>query len=72
MKKRVPVGGLRKRAILRGGEADLLLKEWRPHGHIHENYSGDTGMGCDKDNSDPFYHRSGLLAYIAIDHDGQP
>lgn len=43
----------------------------RLHGHIHENYSRDTGMGCDKDNSDSFYHWSGLPAYIAIDHDGQ-
>jgi hypothetical protein len=50
---------------------ELLLKEWRLHGHIHENYSGDTGMGCDKDNSDPLYHWGGLLAYIAMDHEGQ-
>ena len=48
----------------------LLLKEWRLHGHVHENYSGDDGMGCNKPNSDPFYHWGGLLAYIAIDNEG--
>ena len=46
----------------------LILKEWRLHGHVHENYSGDDGMGCSKPNSDPFYHWGGLLAYIAIDN----
>lgn len=47
---------------------ELLLKEWRLHGHVHENYGGDSGMGCDVHNSDRFYHWGGLLAYIAIDH----
>jgi hypothetical protein len=46
----------------------LLLKEWRLYGHVHENYNGDTGMGCDVKRSDRFYHWGGLLAYIAIDH----
>jgi len=48
---------------------DLLLKEWRLHGHVHENYCGDTGMGCNKGNSDKFYHWGGLLAYIALDNE---
>lgn len=47
----------------------LILKEWRLHGHVHENYSGDDGMGCNVGNSDKFYHWGGLLAYIAIDND---
>lgn len=47
----------------------LLLKEWRLHGHVHENYNGDNGMGCDVGSSDRFYHWGGLLAYIAIDND---
>jgi len=47
---------------------ELLLKEWRLHGHVHENYSGIDGMGCGVGNSDKFYHWGGLLAYIAIDH----
>ena len=48
---------------------ELILKEWRLHGHVHENYGGDDGMGCGVNNSDKFYHWGGLLAYIAIDND---
>jgi putative isomerase len=44
----------------------LLLKEWREHGHVHENYNGDTGEGCDRGNSDRFYHWGGLLGLIAF------
>lgn len=56
-----------RKALVEKSEA-LLLKEWREHGHIHENYSGDTGMGCGsgKQNSDPFYHWGGLLGLISI------
>ncbi len=46
--------------------AALLLAEWRAHGHVHENYSGDTGEGCDRPNSDCFYHWGGLLGAIAL------
>ena len=45
----------------------LLLHEWREHGHVHENYNGDTGWGCDKPNSNNFYHWGGLLGHIAIE-----
>lgn len=48
---------------------ELLLKEWREHGHVHENYSGIDGSGCGVGNSDKFYHWGGLLAYIAIDNE---
>ena len=48
---------------------ELILKEWRIHGHVHENYSGYDGMGCGKRNSDKFYHWGGLLAYIALDNE---
>ena len=44
----------------------LLLKEWLEHGHVHENYSADTGEGCDVENSDKFYHWGGLLALISL------
>lgn len=46
----------------------LILKEWLEHGHVHENYDPDTGEGCNSphDNSDPFYHWGGLLAYISL------
>lgn len=56
-----------RKALVEKSEA-LLLKEWRKCGHVHENYCGDTGMGCGsgKQNSDPFYHWGGLLALIGI------
>ncbi len=46
--------------------AALLLQEWRGHGHVHENYSGDTGWGCGVHNSDKFYHWGALLSLIAL------
>jgi len=51
----------------------LLMKEWREEGHIHENYNAITGDGDDVDpkdpegSSDPIYHWGGLLGYIALD-----
>lgn len=43
-----------------------LFKEWLEKGHVHENYDGDTGEGCNKSNSDAFYHWGGLLGMIAL------
>ncbi len=52
---------------------NLFLKEWRENRHIHENYSGDTGEGCDKSNSDRFYHWGALLAVIWLhEYEGLP
>lgn len=54
----------------------LLMKEWREEGHIHENYNAITGDGDDVDpkdpegSSDPIYHWGGLLGYIALDARG--
>lgn len=45
---------------------ELILKEWRLHGHVHENYNGDTGMGCGVKSSDKFYHWGALLSLIAL------
>lgn len=45
---------------------ELLLKEWSLHGHVHENYCSETGMGCGVHNSDKFYHWGGLLGYIPL------
>ena len=56
------------KALAEKSEA-LILKEWRSHGHVHENYCPNTGEGCNVKNSDRFYHWGGLLAYIAIDYD---
>jgi hypothetical protein len=47
--------------------SNLLMKEWREKGHVHENYNTDTGEGCDVHNSDRFYHWGGLLAYIFLE-----
>jgi putative isomerase len=56
----------RARADLAEKSKALLLKEWREKGHVHENYNPDTGEGCDRPNSDRFYHWGGLLGLIAL------
>jgi putative isomerase len=48
----------------------LLLKEWLDHGHVHENYNADNGEGCDKPNSDRFYHWGALLGLISFIEEG--
>ena len=53
-------------ALLADSSRRLLLKEWEAEGHVHENYNGTTGWGCDKPNSNNFYHWGGLLGYVAI------
>ena len=45
---------------------NLLLKEWISRGHVHENFNGETGEGCDVRNSDKFYHWGALLALAAL------
>ena len=54
------------RADLAEKSKQLLLKEWLERGHVHENYNGDTGEGCDMPNSDAFYHWGGLLGMPAL------
>jgi glycogen debranching enzyme len=54
------------RAALAEKSKQLLLKEWLEKGHVHENYNPDTGEGCDRPNSDRFYHWGGLLGLIAF------
>ena len=44
----------------------LLLKEWRSHGHVHENYCANTGEGCNSASSDKFYHWGALLCIVAM------
>jgi hypothetical protein len=48
----------------------LLLKEWRERGHIHENFSADTGEGCGQSPSDRFYHWGALLGMPAFIEEG--
>lgn len=59
-------GLLKECSHLAGASVELLMGEWKAHGHVHENYNGDTGEGCDVANSDPFYHWGGLLALIGL------
>lgn len=51
--------------------AALLKKEWKAHGHIHENYNALTGSGCDRANSDRFYHWGALPALLPMIEQGQ-
>ena len=45
---------------------NLLMVEWQEHRHVHENYNATLGIGCDVDNSNPFYHWGSNLGYIAM------
>lgn len=54
------------RADMAKKSRQLLLKEWRETGHVHENYNADSGCGCDGGNSDRFYHWGGLLGLISL------
>ncbi len=68
--------GLKKYGLDRAAQtlsdksAALLLKEWRAHRHIHENYNAELGTGCfdgkNTNGSDPFYHWGALLALIPL------
>lgn len=51
---------------------DLVQKEWREKGHLHENYNAITGEGEDVTNSDAFYHWGALLGLIEWMEDGSP
>jgi putative isomerase len=46
--------------------AHVLLKEWREHKHVHENYNSINGEGCCMKASNPFYHWGGLLGLIPL------
>ena len=52
--------------VLAEKSLNLIMKEWIEKGHVHENFNGDTGEGCDVKSSDKFYHWGGLLSYIAL------
>ena len=49
----------------------LFMQEWKAHGHVHENYDGDTGWGCGVKNSDKFYHWGALLCLTALTEAGE-
>lgn len=45
---------------------ELLMREWTENRHVHENYSADSGKGCDRPDSDSFYQWGGLLGLMAL------
>jgi putative isomerase len=51
---------------------ELVQKEWREKGHLHENYNAITGEGEDVSNSDAFYHWGALLGLIKWMEDNSP
>jgi hypothetical protein len=53
-------------SLLASRSEQLLLKEWREHQHVHENYNAETGDGDDVANSDSFYSWGGLLGLIGL------
>jgi hypothetical protein len=54
------------RSELAAKSHSLLLKEWREHGRVCENYCANTGQGGEVRNSDAFYHWGGLLGLITF------
>jgi len=58
------------RADLAERSRRLLMKEFAEKGHVHENYNPDTGEGCDRANSDCFYHWGGLFGLISFVESG--
>lgn len=72
-----PINFLVYLSLLRAGRPDdaswlaersaaIVLQEWREHRHVHENYSSETGEGCDVANSEPFLTWGGLLSLTAL------
>lgn len=49
----------------------LFRKEWREHRHSHENYSSETGEGCDVPNSEPYLTWGALLALTVLVEKGE-
>lgn len=49
-------------------QTDLMWrKEWNLYGHIHENYNGDTGVGCELSiSSDPYYTWGAATAFLPL------
>jgi len=56
--------------ILADKSRKLVYREWLEKGHVHENYSADTGEGCGVENSDPFLNWGALLAMIPLIENG--
>jgi putative isomerase len=44
----------------------LYREEWRLYRHLHENYNGDSGLGCDRVTSEPLYSWAALNPLMAV------
>ena len=63
--------GQRERAERLAENASAMLeREWRLHGHVHENYSAVDGHGCGYRWSDPLYHWGALLGLPSLSSKG--
>jgi hypothetical protein len=49
-------------------QTDLMWRqEWSLYGHIHENYNGNTGVGCELSaSSDPYYTWGAATAFLPL------
>jgi len=65
--------GLRRYALHEVAEAvtersyAMFAREWREHGHCHENYNAVTGEGHDSKDSDAFYGWGALLPLMRVE-----
>ncbi|MEJ3748809.1 trehalase family glycosidase [Actinomycetes bacterium KLBMP 9797] len=66
------LGLAEERRWLAERSGELAMKEWREARHVHENYSAQTGEGCDKANSEPFHSWGALLSLIPLIENGEP
>jgi hypothetical protein len=45
----------------------MWRQEWSLYGHIHENYNGNTGVGCELSaSSDPYYTWGAATAFLPL------
>ena len=58
------------RKLLAERSRKLILKEWKDHGRVHENYNAITGEGDDVRSSAGFYSWGGLLGFIPLMEEG--
>ena len=60
-------GVVRAARVQLARQVDEIWKgEWRAFHHVHENYDGDSAVGCNTGNSDPLYSWGALNPYVAI------
>ena len=58
------------RKVLSEKSMNLLLKNWKKHNLVFENYNSETGVGGDVDRTCPYYSWGGLLGLITLMENG--